>query len=385
LTPSSFEILPVGETIVEPDVVLYPATDASNAIEHRLDLIRSGQGEVKVDPDQLGGCGTVRFIVSCPSMHNPTPFLEHCNRLACPVCYQTTCASIARRIAERTDEFPKALKRDRNKIAGDLKHIVLSVPLFDPDRPEDGSSVTEPDLIADGGKSLRRHAVKILKKYANDSFFAGTLIFHPWRKKHVDDGSECEDPNCKDREHYWHWAPHFHFLGYGFFAPGDQIYLDTGWVFKRIEEEDGFDRNAYETARYQMSHAGIFVTGEDRVLGDEDHERVVRAGAQVGLSYHYVGAMSNSKFGHEVTDRRQEECKCTECQQTVMEYHEVEPGIPDVHQENATPHLVWITEKRWYIVIRKLDRNGFSPPVPHDPNKRRSSALTPRDDRDPPG
>lgn len=344
-----------GEAIAE-QVVLYPATDASNTIDIPLELIRVGTGKVKVEPDQLGGCGTTRFIVTCPSKHNPVPMKEHCNRLACPVCYEAACTAAGKRIAERTEEAAKARLHDRGEKVGDLKHIVLSLPLFDPENPDLGSSITEADLEADGGKKARKKAVSILRKYAKDGYFGGTLILHPWRRKHIDDGSECDDPNCQDREHYWHWGPHFHYLGYGFFQSGDIIYQKTGWIFKRIEEKDGAERNAYATARYQLTHAGIFLDRIGHVEERYGNETMVGKDAQKGLAYHYVGFMSNSKLGHEVTDHHQEECHCEECQEALREYHELPDGTADVAQTEAPVHLQWVTVKRWYVVDRRTYR-----------------------------
>jgi hypothetical protein len=349
-----------GEAIAEQNVVLYPAT---NLIDPpltprnlHLSLIRVGTGNKKYGPGELNECGTTRFIVSCKSGHTPTRLLNLCGRYACscPACYEAACTAGARDIAEHIDNAPAALLNYDGRVAGEKKHIVLSTPLLNPDDPTGGSLYTEADFLKDGGKKVRVKANRILRRFARNGFYGGTLIFHPWRKKHVDDGSECDDPNCKDREHYWHWGPHYHYVGYGFFAPGNEVYEKTGWILKRIEEADGAVRDAYATARYQLTHAGIFIDLDGHVVDHDDgHESVSGKDAQYGHAYSYVGFVHD--LGSEITRHEQVACHCEECQQEVYEYHETaaDSGLPDLTDTAPPLHMTWEIEKRWFMRDRR--------------------------------
>ncbi|MCX6653037.1 MAG: hypothetical protein NT137_06770 [Methanomassiliicoccales archaeon] len=150
---------------------------------------------------------------------------------------------------------------------GKPKHIVFSPP--QEDWPVE-------KLAMDGGRGLREELYRLLRGYAKDRVYGGAAILHDERRKHLDD-TNCDTRWCR-RRHKWVWGPHIHFIGYGFFENSALVYAETGWVYKRIED-DG-ERDIFGTAKYQLTHAALFV-GAD--------------GEQVGTAYQFVGTMANCK------------------------------------------------------------------------------------------
>ena len=111
---------------------------------------------------------------------------------------------------------------------GDLKHGVYSPP---------ESKYIESDFdTVQGIDRLRQEAVDAHKFLSNGQ--TGCLpIVHPWRQCH-DDGSTCEDHNCK-LHHLWYFSPHVHLIYTGFLKESTQLYHSKkfqGSIFKRIPD-----------------------------------------------------------------------------------------------------------------------------------------------------
>lgn len=321
---TSSQQLSLDELFVDPDTgevvrfrELYPAYSPSSTIfSSGLRYIRTAQGT----PKDLWGmkCGDVRFVVACPDRHEKHLVHHVCHRLQCPTCYENAASRSAHRIEERLKGLHAAYKRNGIRL-GKPKHIVFSPPQVDWPRER---------LEADGGRALRRQLCRLLWRYAKDRVYGGDIIVHGERRKHLD-GSDCDARRCRQR-HQWVWGPHIHFIGYGFFENSALFHAESGWVYKRVED-DG-ERDIFSTAKYQLTHAALFL-GAD--------------GEQVGTAYHHIGQMANCKGGRTVLDKQQETVPCDTCKKELHEYA-ADGNEPDLANDRGE-HLVWRVEVEWYI------------------------------------
>ena len=109
--------------------------------------------------------------------------------------------------------------------------------------------VYEVDLIR--GKHYVATDGDIPGHYEFNGLYGGCTFFHPYRKKHSDDGTSCEFNLHCDRHHTWEVGPHFHFVGYGKMdEKSDEFYTRTGWVYKNLGKRE----STYETIKYLLTH-----------------------------------------------------------------------------------------------------------------------------------
>jgi len=286
--------------------------------------IRPGRGVLETS--EL--CGTVKFAVGCSSSCGSKPRLvyHNCMNITCPTCYHGPIKQQASRIDERMSGLYDAY-RDQGTKLGTLKHIMFSPP------QEDWPF----SRFQDRGQLLMKRLRTILKKYSKNGAFAGTLILHLWRKKHLD-GSECERSDRGERcrkKHQWVWGPHVHFIGYGYFEVSGEVHEKTGWVYKNIKP--GQERDVHDTAFYLLTHMAVFV-GID--------------GKAIGQTYRYVGLFANCNGGHERVRRTWEVERCEKCDAELHQYAVTYGGKIDFEVDLGAS-CVPVDVVRWYVRKRK--------------------------------
>jgi hypothetical protein len=147
-----------------------------------------------------------------------------CDRLECPVCYESAAGLGAHRIAYRLGAVGVC---DREKVEGHRSfgrviHLITS------------------PCKADFGLSYQRLRSKAYKIAKEAGFRGGSAIFHPFRR-HPRKG--------------WYFSPHFHMIGYGWIDWSRADFERSGWVVKNI----GIRRTVEGTAFYQLTHCGLSV------------------------------------------------------------------------------------------------------------------------------
>lgn len=308
--------------------ILYP---------HDVNYFRTGQGEQSSDY-----CGTVSRIKQCSNHDCKEPkrvVKHHCKKHTCPVCSEFTVNRASARILERAEQQKLRWSEAGFSDMGKVKHIVLSPPQDEHgnvllghgesrhqwSRDEIIQAKAKPlwdELLAILKGIVPKEAIRTIESFDNghkfqdgqfeldvgrlgdvpkdhigifkDGFFAGVVILHLERKKHLD-GSECERGKCS-APHKWVWGPHFHFVGYGFIMNSEHFYNLTGWMYKQIV--DYRQRSFFATVRYQLSHSAHFVDS---------------MGHELGQCYRYVGAFGNRFGGKLVVSRTKELSECPSC------------------------------------------------------------------------
>jgi len=172
-------------------------------------------------------------------------YYRSCNKKTCSVCYESWAGLLASKITYRllcycvgdeqaielyslpvsgsesqnirTMYIERAFKSAENKVI----HVIVSVPKSYYDK---------------GLKYLRHRCYGLLKRAG---VYGGSVIYHPFRYNKV--------------ENNWFYSPHFHILGFGWVRGTKGIYDKTGWIIKNI----GVRKSVFNTAMYQLSHAGV--------------------------------------------------------------------------------------------------------------------------------
>jgi hypothetical protein len=176
---------------------------------------------------------------------------------------------------------------------------------------------------------LRERCIKLVKK---NGLKGGILIFHPFRKKHMD-GSECDEYQCPYL-HKWVEGPHFHVLGYGKLIESDRFYSDSGWVYKNM----GYRRSISWTVKYLLTHCGLGYYDEDR-------------------RFHTVTWFGLISYNKVVIEREKIEYKkvpCPECEKPLHEYLGYS-GEGEIKLEQLTDNGVF--EERVRIKVWCLSKN----------------------------
>lgn len=254
-----------------------------------------------------------------------------CFRFECPICYQKTCARAAGAIENRFARIPK-IGRDQGP-EGRVKG--LGVPIHVTVSPPEEEAMT---LWSDF-KNLRKKALKLAKEAG---IKGGCMIVHPWRNDimHEEDYSFIErdkngdiDLESLDRYYktldqyrsFWYKAPHFHLICYGWLDEDKikEIHDKTGWVIKN----HGVRSSVYQTAFYQLSHAGVHP------------------------NFHVVtwfGCMSNRTY-HQLDPGPKDPMamypKCPECGEYLIDlrYDSEDPNMLQGHKEGG----YWIDPGGW--------------------------------------
>jgi hypothetical protein len=223
----------------------------------------------------------------------------------------------ARKIDSRLTGLTKAY--ELNGIhPGKVKHVVVS----------------RPDLLPESKKNDKRAVQKyinqcqdVLKSSAQDGWSGGIHIFHPFRhkglNKETQEWEEIEFDAPKD--HYirtkWVWSPHVHFIAYGFFENGKEVHKRTGFILKRVQDQEGKERNIRETAFYLMTHSGIWL--------DQD-------GKQRGQAYAYFGEYSTNAGGRMKVGTVDELQPCEKCKSPLVKWQlDLGPDEPTLEFRNG--------------------------------------------------
>lgn len=263
-----------------------------------------------------------------------------CHRGTCPECYEDYATRAGKSIGQRLEGMAESYQR-RGIRLGKPKHGVFAPPPWKWPRER---------VEADRGQTLYDQAVKYLKSWMRDGFYGGVLVVHGERRKHTD-GSECEREDCH-RKHIWMWSPHVHWVGYGFFhdhlpdADGiERTFFDTtGWIYHRIEEKKGHERDIPSTARYILTHSAHFVDD----VGEEE-----------GDGYRLVGAMAMCKGRREVIQTDFATKKCPKCQQDLHAFGLLPDGSPNWEFDQG--EIMEKVETVRYIINGKRWRFGSKP------------------------
>lgn len=301
--------------------------------------------------DQVSpNCGHVTYAVKCPNnCDKPILHQSCCHNLTC-ICHACVKAAIGQKAhsADRRNRSLFQLWKKRGKNLGKLKHVTLS-----PDNPPDLE-----DYLADMGESFRRTVIALIREHTRDNVYAGQLVIHPFRFQH-EDGSSCEDDNCQ-LDHFYIYSPHAHFLGYGYFQRSEIFHKETGWIYKNIKP--GQRRSFIQTFSYELSHVGIFMRNEDKVL-DSLTGYSEKRWKIIGQSYSNIGLFSNANGG--VGDRSVEivDAECPKCHSHLLEHavDEVptkEDGVFEIKVlENVVMgiHKEYVVTERWHLNIPQYE------------------------------
>jgi hypothetical protein len=147
------------------------------------------------------------------------PHANHCFDPLCPLCCYAWAKRAAKRVLMRFEVFDSVFGAEF-----ELRHIVVSIPKFDFDKPL---------------SFLRRMAVNFCESVG---VVGGLVIYHSKR----------------DKNHRWFFSPHFHVLGYvkgGLIDGGlvSRIYGETEYVLVNLEKR----LSVLGTLLYQLSHAAV--------------------------------------------------------------------------------------------------------------------------------
>jgi len=202
----------------------YPALKRS-----KKSLIHEGRNQATVErydwhlpgqKEQKSDCGVWSYMGCLNKEKHPNgeiflkPFQKSCFRADCEKC----CFKWLGRSSSKATKRMKLYEKQSKKIA---KHIIISVPSWDYDKPK---------------KELALKAYQVLKEVKADS---GLIIFHPFRYH-------------KDSD-MWYYAPHFHCIGFGWLENIVETYNKYGYVIKNLGKRE----TLFGTIYYQLSHCGI--------------------------------------------------------------------------------------------------------------------------------
>jgi len=318
--------------------------DLLEIIDPRLKRWASNDGKTLVLPGQgvqtSSLCGTVQFAIACPN-HDYKPGLRYhnCHKVTCPVCYHWAVNQQTKRIEERLRGLDEAYRLAGIQ-TGRWKHIVAS---FNP------AKWTEVMILKDNGKSFKKACRKVMKKNAKNGFWGGVEIFHPYRKKH-DDGTECEDENCK-KHHVWVWGPHCHYITKGFFAPSEDIYQDTGMLFKNIKP--GQSRDVGATAYYLLTHSAVFVESA-QIIDSTSHIEIpgTEQTRTQGLGYCYVGEFATNKGAVFTNGTDIQTVPCPKCGTELHRYDYDHTGEKPDYDQDQGLHQVKLVLRGCYLIHR---------------------------------
>lgn len=286
-------------------------------------------------------CGTVQYVIACPNKDSkPVLRYHNCHKITCPVCYHWAVNQQTRRIEDRLLGLDEAYKRMGLK-TGQWKHIVVS------DNPDKWPPAM---LIKDNGKSFKKKCRQALKESAKNGFWGGVEILHAYRKKH-DDGTECENDECK-KHHVWKWGPHCHYITKGFFLQSDQIYQVTGLMVKNIRP--GQSRDVGATSYYLLTHSAVF-TEHHQLIDSSSHMEVPGTDETrtQGLGYCYVGAFATNKGAVVTIGTDTREALCPKCNAELHRYDvDLTNEIP-LYDHDQGVHTIRLVLKGAYLITRK--------------------------------
>lgn len=296
---------------------------------------RTGTGSVTANT-----CGEYKFTLACVARNDDHKkkskrhARKNCKSPLCPSCYRTVAGRMSKRIEQRFNSLD-VLYRMRGMKLGNMKHLEFSYYpwLYDVDFVE-----------KDAGKYIMNYYVQLLDSFMKDGFYAGVIIPHNWRKKHLDDGSECDwEPYYEygklvlcPREHEWIWGPHAHYVGYGYMLSSDEFHvLSGGWVYKNINP--GGDRSIGATVFYLLTHSALYQKTSTLKLAK---------------GYRYVGLFSDKLAKKDKTLSKEEYCICgiNGCDNPL---HKFLPSLNGQLQIVEDPFLD--ADQGPYLVKRKVD------------------------------
>jgi len=185
-------------------------------------------------------CGSVRFKVKCEDCKTTGLRLHYCNRALCRVCGVVWARKAANRIRDKIwsahlQKHPRLVPR----------HIVLSVPTTLYHLPYNG---------------LLERGLALIKSLGG---LGGCYIGHPWR--FVDSNGQSVEwrhcslnPNALDPiiESFARYSPHLHFIMWGYLQSSDEVFKQTGWVYRMIDPLPTCE-DVFSCAYYQLTHCGI--------------------------------------------------------------------------------------------------------------------------------
>lgn len=210
--------------------------------ETRVAPVPGGEYHLPGSGEPYDSCGSVKFLIHCPQCGNTTPALNYCDRKECPSCYTHWATRRAKVATEKLESgFRQMSGRYRPR------HVIVSLPASTWDLPYN-------DVLT--------IAREILCKSARGSY-GGTYVGHPWRFedsqgepldwKHCDLNIEALAPMY---EGYAVYRPHVHFIMFGWMAPSEEVYQETGVVIHTIDVLPT-EGDVFGCIRYQLTHCGV--------------------------------------------------------------------------------------------------------------------------------
>ncbi len=192
-------------------------------------------------------CGELRAKMYCEQTNSFIRDLPHrCHRAVCPICWDSW---VEREVQAATEKFLSGLDllRDKN-VKNQAHHIVWSVP------PED--------------YYLTRQQLKtrLLYRMRWAGAIASAIIFHPFRFRSLETGSEVQWKHCSlnrnaespivQSEAYY--SPHYHTACVGYLKPSKDFYKQFRW---RYYKQNKVQLNNADRVRrmlwYSLSHCAV--------------------------------------------------------------------------------------------------------------------------------
>lgn len=165
-----------------------------------------------------------------------------CARAECPICYETWAAKEAHRSLRRWEHA---------RLQNHVIHVVFSPP----------ASIHLQFESADDYKKIRTFGTSLAKLAG---LKGGETFFHPFRWRCFECGLDDERCRCEVKGRgYWYWSPHFHMIAYGWVQGTREIFESKGWVIVNLKRRE----SVFRTVQYLLSHAGVWMRGEDEGEG----------------------------------------------------------------------------------------------------------------------
>lgn len=265
-------------------------------------------------------CGTVRYAIRCSEggeAHHSETRKNHCDSKDCPVCYPTWARRQGKRAAERVfagfcDDIPRWSGNPSN-----LYHVTFSAPESWYHLPY-------------------REQVRRLVKVAKSAGLRGYgYVHHPARFMDLNTGDEVPWKHCSmnryAQEPIVDSVPvpgtHIHAVGWGWLRPADEVFDETGVVYKKIRAGQVLsEKEVAYIFTYALTHTAVL-----------ENSHAVR----------YGGVISYNKYQVDYVEVTHELKLCPVCDAYLERYHEA--------TDTWVPYSIQVTRRHFKYKHRVID------------------------------
>lgn len=273
------------------------------------------------------GCGTAVAIARCPHYEPKTDHTRDVVVHTCKSMRCETCNAVALKRQVASSIMPHNALNEVLELVGQRipdRHVVVSPP----------KQQFPKDLIeSEGTKPAWDWYTDFLRSY-NVGFLAVSAVIHLYRKKHYDDHTGCDDPQCT-RDHYLQYGLHFHNAGKMYLKNTTEIQKDfDGKLFVQKMDDKYGVRSIGATLKYELNHA---------------HPVVKRDTGRAQETIHRFGEISKRKMHRELirNDLYPVPCKGKGCIQSLLEYEIDHSDMDMPEKEGICAGLHSKTDQVW--------------------------------------